>query len=109
MTSDISEKLKQFRAKLFYMLLLIILPAIALDRISNYYPGIENEPVFIGCIFLCLFVFMVVFFRFINMRCPNCGNRYFTKHGLPQLFYRLICQNCGFNAFLPYKSNSTNE
>lgn len=103
MTGDIRKKLKIFRLNLLVMLMMVFMPVIVADRLHKANPGIDNDPVFIGSIFFYIFIATIVFFRFTHMKCPRCGQGYFTKTGLPKLIYGFRCQNCGFNAFSPYR------
>ena len=103
MSDDIRRKLKNFRLNLLVMSVILIVPVIVYDYLVRTDPDIGNNPVFIVSIFFYIFLGTVIFFRFTHMKCPRCGQGYFTKTGLPKLMYGFRCQNCGFNVFRAYK------
>jgi DNA-directed RNA polymerase subunit RPC12/RpoP len=103
MSGDIRRKLKKFRLNLFIMLVAVIAPLVVIGHLEKSVPDVGNSPFFIGLIFFFVLIGTIVLFLFTHMKCPRCGEGYFSKTGLPKLLYGFRCQNCKFNVFLPYK------
>ena len=96
---DLTTKLRKFRIKFSIMLLIVILPAIIFKIAHSNNINIDNSSIFMASVFIYILVCMILMFVFLFMLCPSCNKGYFSKSGLPKLFYRLKCQSCGFNAF----------
>ncbi len=103
--ADIHKDIKKLRIKILVFLIVFIVPAIILDRIHSGSPEISSSPAFMISIFLIILLVTISLFVLLFSKCPTCKQGYFSKYGMPKLYYKLTCQNCGFNVFKPYKND----
>ncbi len=98
------SKVKKLRIKLLIVVSIFILPSLVFSWITTNYQGVDKNPLFITAIFIYILIATATAGLFILLfaSCPNCGQGYFSKYGLPKLFYKLKCQNCGFSVFKSY-------
>ncbi len=98
--SDFIARVKKFRVKIFVMLLIILIPSFIMKMIKIHTEILNNNSVVIIVALVYTSISIIIFFKFLNMKCPRCGEGYFTKYEyMPKLIYKLKCQNCGLNVF----------
>ncbi len=98
--SDFIIRVKKFRIKIFFILMIILMPAIIMKVIKMHTEILNDKSIIVTFALVYTLISIVMFYKFLNMKCPRCGEGYFTKYEyIPKLMYKLKCQNCGLNIF----------
>lgn len=104
--SDFLSRVKKFRIKIFWILLGFFLPSLIMKFVDPYVENLFGSSLSITLLFIVILIGIVMFYKFLNMKCPRCGEGYFTKYDyIPKLMYKLKCQNCGLNVFKKIRKN----
>lgn len=98
--SDFLIRVKRFRVKIFLICLIVFIPSLTMRIMDAYINNLNDSPIFMTFVLVYILIGIVMFYKFLNMKCPRCGEGYFTKYDyIPKLMYKLKCQNCGLNVF----------
>jgi len=98
--SDFLIRVKKFRIKIFWIFLGFFLPSFIMKFLDPYVKDLLGSSVSTVIFVIVFLIGMAAFQMFLGMKCPKCGEGYFTKYDyMPRLMYKLKCQNCDLNVF----------